>query len=124
MSLMSWKASSAPNFSFEACAVSSRDVHTAFSSYSGSSLIAGTWALAPQPEPPCVTVAPDDPDADLVRHCHAPSSSAIAAGNRPAAVVRDALRKLAHDEVKRARTASESSVVRGRMSGGQTRSRS
>ena len=45
----------------EAAAVSSCDVQIAFSSYWGSALSAGTWALAPQPLPPCVTVAPTMP---------------------------------------------------------------
>lgn len=59
--LMSWKARSAPNFSAEAFAVSACAVHTAFSSKFGNACKAGTWAWAPQPLPPGVTVAPTIP---------------------------------------------------------------
>ena len=58
---MSWNASSAPNFSADAFAVSSWAVQTALSSKSGRAFNAGTWALAPQPLPPWVTVAPTIP---------------------------------------------------------------
>src|ERR1700730_10527252 len=63
--LMSWKARSAPNFSAEAFAVSACAVHTAFSSKFGNACSAGTWALAPQPLPPGVTVAPTIPTLTL-----------------------------------------------------------
>src|SRR5262245_18428582 len=59
--LMSWKARSAPNFSAEAFAVSACAVHTALRSKFGNACKAGTWALAPQPLPPGVTVAPTIP---------------------------------------------------------------
>src|SRR5215510_9858464 len=61
ISLNLWNPRAAPNALAEAAAVSSCAVQTAFSSYSGSALSAGTWALAPQPLPPCVTVAPTMP---------------------------------------------------------------
>src|SRR5215510_14668306 len=61
MSLNRWNPRSAPKAFAEAVAVSWCDVQTAFSSYWGSALGAGTWALAPQPLPPCVTVAPTMP---------------------------------------------------------------
>ena len=57
----SWNASSAPKAAAEAFAVSSWAVQTALSSYSGRACSAGTWALAPQPLPPGVTVAPTMP---------------------------------------------------------------
>src|SRR6185503_10534218 len=61
MSLNRWNARSAPNALAEALAVSSCEVQTAFSSYCGRAFRAGTWALAPQPLPPWVTVAPTMP---------------------------------------------------------------
>src|SRR5205085_10420536 len=51
----------APNAAFDSVAVSSWAVHTAVSSYSGSTCNAGTCAWAPQPLPPWVTVAPTIP---------------------------------------------------------------
>ena len=61
MSPNRWNARSAPNAAAEALAVSSCEVQTAFSSKWGRAFRAGTWALAPQPLPPCVTVAPTIP---------------------------------------------------------------
>src|SRR2546428_6246648 len=61
MSSMLWNANAAPYFSAEALAVASCAVHTALSSYSGNACNAGTCALAPQPLPPGVTVAPTIP---------------------------------------------------------------
>src|SRR5437667_8239962 len=58
---MSWKACTASKFTFEAWAVSSWAVQTACSVSSGRRWSAGTCALAPQPLPPCVTVAPTMP---------------------------------------------------------------
>src|SRR6267143_2378435 len=65
MSSMLWNASAAPYFSAEAFAVASCAVHTAFNSYSGNACSAGTCALAPQPLPPGVTLAPTIPTRDL-----------------------------------------------------------
>src|SRR5262245_47630687 len=56
-----WKPRAAPNAAAEAFAVSSCAVQTAWSWYWGRTFRAGTWAWAPQPLPPCVTVAPTIP---------------------------------------------------------------
>src|SRR5215831_16640304 len=61
MSPNRWKPRAAPNAAAEAFAVSSCAVQTAWSWYWGRTFRAGTWALAPQPLPPCVTVAPTIP---------------------------------------------------------------
>src|SRR5262244_34334 len=61
MSPNRWKPRTASNATAEAFAVSSCAVQTAWSWYWGRTFRAGTWALAPQPLPPCVTVAPTIP---------------------------------------------------------------
>src|SRR5688572_23610148 len=61
MSPNRWNACRAPNAAADALAVSSCAVQTAVSSYRGEAFRAGTCALAPQPLPPWVTVAPTMP---------------------------------------------------------------
>src|SRR5437870_13831764 len=83
MSSMLWNANAAPYFSAEALAVASCAVHTALSAYSDNACRAGTCALAPQPLPPAVTVAPTIPARILSALSGALGRLVLVDGRRP-----------------------------------------